>query len=326
MVKVTASANPNIAFIKYWGRADADLNLPANPSVSMNLGALRTVTTVAFYPDLVTDVVVIDNEPATVQALGRVVSHLDRIRALVGVEHRARVASRNSFPAGTGLASSAAAFAALSLAAARALGLYLDEAALSRLARMASGSACRSVVSGFSLWEGDSHETSFARQIAPPDHWNLHDVVAVVSYDHKAVGSHDGHKSAPLSPLYAARLAAVPALLETVRRGILACSLEVMGPAVEADALAMHAVMMTSGPGLLYWAPATVKVLQAVRTWRAEGLQVYFTMDAGPNVHCLCEAVQAVEVEARLRNLDGVLDVLSSGPGGCVRLEEEHLF
>jgi len=326
MAKVTAAANPNIAFIKYWGRTDPDLNLPANPSLSMNLGALVTVTTVEFYPDLAVDAVVIDNEPATAQALARVVTHLDRIRVLSGVGHRARVVSRNGFPAGTGLASSAAAFAALSLAATRAAGLDLEEAALSRLARMASGSACRSVPAGFSLWEGTSHETSFARQIAPPEHWDLRDVVAVVSYEHKAVGSYDGHKSAPTSPLHAARLAAVPAWLDAVREGIVGCSLETMGPAGEADALAMHAVMMTSEPGLLYWAPATVNVLHAVRAWRAAGLPVYFTMDAGPNVHCLCEASQAPEVERCLRNLEGVLDVLSSGPGGGVRQIEDHLF
>lgn len=326
MAKATAVAHPNIAFIKYWGQTDPALNLPANPSLSMNLGFLTTVTTVEFCADLAVDAVVIDNEPATARALARVVEHLDRVRALAAVEHRARVVSRNGFPAGTGLASSAAAFAALSLAATRALDLELEEAALSRLARMASGSACRSVPGGYSLWEGDGHEQSFARQVAPPAHWDLRDVVALVSYEHKAVSSYDGHGSAPGSPFYAARLAAIPALLGAVRRGIAERSLETMGPAVEADALAMHAVMMTSRPGLLYWEPATVRVLHAVRAWRDEGLRVFFTMDAGPNVHCLCEAPHAPEVERRLRNLDGVLDVLSSSPGEGVRLSEAHLF
>jgi len=326
MAKVTAAAHPNIAFIKYWGRVDPELNLAANPSLSMNLGALTTVTTVEFCADQSVDVVIIDNEPATGQALARVVAHLDRIRALGAIQHRAHVVSRNGFPAGTGLASSAAGFAALSLAATRAAGLNLDEAALSRLARMASGSACRSVPAGFCLWEGDSHESSFARQVAPPDHWDLRDVVAVVSYKHKAVGSYDGHKWAPTSPLYAARVAAVPALLDAVQKGIQERCLDTMGPAAETDALAMHAVMMTSQPGLLYWAAATVTVLQAVRAWRAEGLRIYFTMDAGPNVHCLCDPLEASEVERRLRDLEGVLDVLSSGPGGGVSLVEDHLF
>lgn len=326
MGKVTAVANPNIAFIKYWGKADERLNLPANASLSMNLAALTTVTTVEFRSGLAADALTLDRQPAAGEALARVVAHLDRVRALSGIGDRARVASANDFPAGTGLASSASAFAALSLAATRAAGLDLDEGALSRLARLGSGSACRSVPAGFSLWNGNNDETSFARQVAPPEHWDLHDVVAIVSYEHKAVGSYDGHALAPTSPLHEARVAAVPGLLAAVQSGIRQRDLAVMGPAIEADALAMHGVMMTSTPSLLYWAPATVAVLKAVRTWRDEGLCVYFTLDAGPNVHCFCPPGDVAEVETRLRNLGGVLDVLTSGPGGGARQVEYHLF
>jgi diphosphomevalonate decarboxylase len=326
MGKATAVANPNIAFIKYWGRVDEVLNLPANPSISMNLAALTTVTTVEFLPGLPSDVVTIDNQAAMGQALVRVVAHLDRVRALAGTCERARVASRSDFPAGTGLASSASAFAALSLAATRAAGVDLSETALSRLARRGSGSACRSVPAGFCLWEGETDASSFARQVAPPEHWNLYDVVAIVSHEHKAVASYDGHALALTSPLYQARLAAVPDCLAAVRTGIEERDLAIMGPAIEADALALHAIMMTSKPSLLYWSPATVAILHAVQVWRSDGLVVYFTMDAGPNVHCFCQAAETAEVKRRLRNLDGVLDVLVSAPGGGVRLVECHLF
>ncbi|HSR34893.1 MAG TPA: diphosphomevalonate decarboxylase [Anaerolineae bacterium] len=326
MGKATAVANPNIALIKYWGRTDEVLNLPANPSLSMNLAALTTVTTVEFRPGLSADRVSIDGRPAGDLAQARVSAHLDWVRSLARTPDRAMVASRNDFPAGTGLASSASAFAALSLAAVSAVGLDLDEAALSRLARLGSGSACRSIPSGFSLWEGDTDETSFARQIAPPHRWDLHDVVAITSYQHKAVGSYDGHALAPTSPLHEARLEAVPELLATVLSGIEKRDLALLGPAVEADALAMHGVMMTSRPSLMYWLPATVAVLLAVRTWCGEGLGVYFTMDAGPNVHCFCQSSDALEVEGRLRNLQGVQDVLVSGPGDGARLVEYHLF
>jgi diphosphomevalonate decarboxylase len=292
----------------------------------MNLAALTTVTTVEFRPGLPSDVVVIDGQAATGQALSRVVDHLSRVRMLAGIDDRAWVASRNDFPAGTGLASSASAFAALSLAAVWAAGLRLDEAALSRLARLGSGSACRSVPAGFVLWDGEDDDTSFARQIAPPEHWDLCDLVALVSQQHKMVGSHDGHRLAPSSPFYRARLAAVPGWLATVRSGIQQRDLAAMGPAVEADALAMHAVMMTSNPSLLYWQPATMAVLQGVRAWQEEGLDVYFSIDAGPNVHCFCEAADAAEVEKRFRVLPGVKDVLVSGPGGGVRLVDYHLF
>jgi diphosphomevalonate decarboxylase len=99
-----------------------------------------------------------------------------------------------------------------------------------------------------------------------------------------------------------------------------------MGDLIEQDAVMMHAVMMTSRPALYYWTPATLEVIRAVPSWRAVGLPVYFTVDAGPNVHLICEAVNAGEVEARARSLPGVLDALISGPGGPAHLVEEHLF
>jgi diphosphomevalonate decarboxylase len=326
MSKATAVANPNIAFIKYWGKTDQGLNLAANPSVSMNLAALTTVTTVEFRPGLRVDAVAIDDRPAAGQPFERVAEHLDRVRSLAGITTKASVASRSDFPAGTGLASSSSAFAALSLAATRAAGLDLDEAALSRLARLGSGSACRSVPAGFSLWEGDGDETSYARQVAPREHWDVVDVIAIVAYRHKTVSSHDGHALAATSPLHEARLAAVPGWLGKVLEGIRDRDLAAMGPIIEADALAMHGVMMTSMPSLLYWMPGTVAVLQAVRLWRREGLEVWFTLDAGPNVHCLCAPADAGEVRDRLGNLEGVRDVLVSGAGDGVRLVDYHLF
>lgn len=326
MNKATAVANPNIAFIKYWGKAHETLNLPANPSLSMSLSGLTTVTTVEFRPGLADDVVTIDGQQAMGRARQRVVDHLDRVRAQANIEQRARVDSRNDFPAGTGLASSSSAFAALSLAASQAAGLALDEAALSRLARRASGSASRSVAGGFALWQGNSDETSFARQVAPPSFWDLRDLVVVVGREHKQVGSQQGHALAPTSPLHEARLEAVPRLLATALDAVERRDLGALGPVVEADTLAMHGVMMTSEPSLFYWLPATVAVVQAVRAWRQEGVEGFFTLDAGPNVHCLCAAAQAEEIEGWLRRLPGVLDVLSNGPGDGVRPVDYDLF
>jgi len=325
--KATALAHPNIAFIKYWGNRDDALRLPANPSLSMNLGDLHTITTVAFDETLVRDEVILDGWPAGEAALARVCGHLDLVRQKAGLKCAARVVSGNNFPAGAGIASSASGFAALTLAACAAAGLALSEAGLSALARRGSGSASRSVPGGYTEWVmGRGNATSFARSIAPPGYWDLRDVVVVVSREHKVVGSSRGHGLAVSSPLHAARIAAIPAMLAGCKRALLARDLAAMGPLIEQDAVMMHGVMMTSRPPLYYWTPGTMGIMHMAQAWRAEGLPVYFTIDAGPNVHLICQAADVAEVERRARALPGVLDVLVSSPGGPARLIEEHLL
>lgn len=325
--KATAIAHPNIALIKYWGNRDNELRLPANPSISMNLGDLVTTTTVAFDEELERDEIIIDGQPAGETARARVSGHLDLVRQRAGFRTAARVLSRNNFPTGVGIASSASGFAALTVAACDAAGLELTEAELSVLARRGSGSASRSVPGGYTEWVmGRGNVSSFAHSLAPPEHWDLRDLVVVVSHEHKTVGSSQGHGLAVSSPLHAARVAAIPGLLAACRWALLACDLRAMGPLIEQDAVMMHAVMMTSRPALYYWTSATVEVIQAVQGWRTEGTLVYFTIDAGPNVHLICGAEDAVDVESRARALPGVLNVLVSGPGGPARLVEEHLF
>jgi diphosphomevalonate decarboxylase len=225
---------------------------------------------------------------------------------------------------GSGIASSASAFAALSVASAAATGLSLDEAALSRLARRGAGSASRSVPAGYCQWITGSDETSIATSIAPPDHWDLHDVVVIVSQEHKAVGSSDGHRLAQTSSLQAARIAGAEARLKACREALLARDLAAMGPVMEQDAVIMHAVMMSGHPPLYYWNAATMAAIQATRQWRAEGLPVYFTIDAGPNVHLICEAAHAEAVETKARKIPGVKNVLLSGPGGPARLIDSN--
>jgi diphosphomevalonate decarboxylase len=324
--KATAIAHPNIAFIKYWGNRDDALRLPANPSLSMNLGDLYTITTVSFDEKLVGDEVLIDDQPADAAARARVSGHLSLVRGRAGLKAFARVVSRNNFPAGAGVASSASGFAALTVAACAAAGLALGEAELSALARRGSGSASRSLPGGYTEWlMGRGNASSFARSVAPSEHWELRDVVAIVSRAHKTVGSSRGHGLAVSSPLHTARVSAVPAMLAACKRALLARDLAAMGPILEQDALMMHAVMMTSRPPLYYWTPGTLEIVQAVQRWRGEGLAVYFTIDAGPNVHLICAAGDAAVVERRARALPGVLDILVSGPGRAARLVEENL-
>jgi diphosphomevalonate decarboxylase len=308
--------------IKYWGNRDPRLRLPSNPSLSMNLAGLETHTTVTFDDTLLEDEVLIGGVAQTGAARARVVEHLNLIRLCAQFTGCARVESHNNFPSGAGIASSASAFAALTLAAAAAAGLAGSEAQFSALARRGSGSACRSVPGGFVEWQmGTGDKDSYAVSIAPPEHWALADVIAMLSAAHKATGSTEGHALAETSPLQPARIAGAAERLAQCKAALLDRDFASLAEVVELDSTLMHAVMMTSTPPLYYWEPLTLAVMKAVRTWRAEGLPVCFTVDAGPNVHCLTPAEHAGEVERRLRAL-GVTQTLTALPGGPARLVE----
>jgi diphosphomevalonate decarboxylase len=316
-----AVAHPNIAFIKYWGDLDPCLRIPSNGSLSMNLAGLETRTRVSFDVLLQGDQVTVNDQDLGGAGLERVRALLDRVREMACVRTFARVESKNNFPMGAGIASSASAFAALALAASSAAGLSMSEQQLSRLARSGSGSACRSVPGGFVEWQaGQTDEESYAFSIAPAGHWDLVDCIVVVSQVHKPVGSTEGHALALTSPLQSARVADALRRLDLCRRAVCERDFETFADIVELDSNLMHAVMITSTPPLLYWQPATVAVMRAVQDWRSGGLPVCYTIDAGPNVHVLCPGEQADEVEERLQSIEGVQQVLMARPGGPAQL------
>lgn len=325
-LSAAARAYTNIAFIKYWGNADDALRLPASGSLSMNLAGLHTTTVLRWSEDLIGDSLTINDQIAQPHALRRTSAHLDVMRERLGIRHRAEIRSSNNFPMGTGIASSASAFAALTLAATAALGVELSQRELSALARRGSGSAARSIPPGFVEWfTGASHDSSYAETIAGPDHWDLVDVVAVVSREHKRVDSTAGHATAASSVLQSARLQTVEDRLRMAKGAILRRNFEQLAAVVEEDSNLMHAIMMTSRPALFYWQPASLAIMQAVRRWRErDGLEVCYTLDAGPNVHCICASSDAQVVKSRLKAIDGVNDVLYSeaGPGAHLIADE----
>ena len=313
---ISAIAHPNIAFIKYWGNRHQGLRLPCNSSLSMNLSGLETHTTVCFDLALPHDVFILSGEVITGPAYERVSHFLDHIRSLANENAYAHVESHNNFPAGAGIASSASAFAALALAASYAIGLNLNEKDLSRLARRGSGSASRSIPTGFVEWQaGTSDADSFAYTIAPADYWDLVDLICVLDSRHKSVGSTGGHALADTSPLQAVRLSQVQERVDLCRKAILTKDFESFARLVEEDSNQMHAVMRTSNPPLHYWLPETEIVLWNVLNWRKEGIPACCTVDAGPNVHVLVLSDYASALQIKLAELPGVQKIFRAGPG-----------
>ncbi len=320
-MQATAIAHPNIAFIKYWGNLDSTLNLPANGSISMNLANLEARTTVQFQPDLTRDRFILNQQTADPAGSQRVFRVLDEIRRLANLQWYAKVDSQVNFPPATGIASSAAGFAALALAGSQAAGLSLTEPQLSRLARLGSGSASRSIPSGFVEWVASHQDdSSYAFSIAQPDHWLLYDLIAVLQTAPKKTSSKNGHTIADTSLLQAARVADAPRRLDICRQAILQRDFNLLADIIETDSNLMHAIMISSRPALFYWSGESLEIMKAVPLWRQEGLQVAYTLDAGPNVHLICDPHDLPAVRQKVQNLLPQVAFLESAPGGPAHL------
>jgi len=321
LIKVTAVSPANIAFIKFWGKKDPKLNIPFNDSISMNLDSCLTTTTVEFDEKLKVDQIVIDGHEVTGAKKERVVRILDSVRKIAKFKIFAKVVSKNNFPSDVGIASSASGFSALALSASAAAGLNLSQKELSILARLGSGSACRSIPDGFTLWKkGKDNDSSYAVQIAKPDFWGVRDVVTVTSDGKKKVGSTEGHDLATTSPYFEARLRNIAGKVKKVKEAILARNFTVFGKLVEEEAVDLHVMAMTSHPAVFYWNTGTMEVMKKVFELREKGIECYFTMDAGPNVHVICLGKNEPKVKKALGSLSMVHSVISNKVGIGARI------
>lgn len=326
MSKATAKAPTNIAFIKYWGRKDEVLRLPENGSISLCISELTTTTTVEFQEKLRQDEVMINGEDKAAE-VRRVSRHLDLIRHQAGIATFAKVVSTNSFPTATGLSSSASGFAALTVAAANAAELQLSEKELSILARQGSGSACRSIPGGWVEWiDADTSDDSYAVSLFPADHWDIVDVVAVVSEGPKEVATSDGQKLIDTSPFFEVRKAGMKQKIADIKRAIAKRDFTTFGEITEREALNMHAVMLTSNPALIYWTSGTLEIMKLCSAWRASGLEVYFTINTGQDIHLLVQKKDQDALLLRLRELESVRDVLVNVAAAGTHLLDSHLF
>ncbi|VVA44065.1 Diphosphomevalonate decarboxylase [Candidatus Roizmanbacteria bacterium] len=319
-MKATAVAPSNIAFIKYWGRKNEELKLPANGSISMNLSNLLTTTTVEFSPDFKEDSVTINNKNNPKES-ERVIKFLELIRKRANIFQKAKVVSNNNFPDGTGLSSSASGFAALTLAATKAAGLNLNEKELSILARQGSGSACRSIPDGFVEWVDEE-----SKSIYSPDYWDIIDVVAIISIEKKDIPSTDGQKLVSTSPFFQTRLNNINEKIIRLKKALETKNFTEFGKIVENEALELHAIMLTSTPSLIYWQPETVMLMKLVKKWRSEGLEVYFTFNTGQDIHLIVEEKKIDQLTRKLKELKEVRKIIINKPSVGARLVEKHLF
>jgi len=328
MKKITVKSPANIALVKYWAKADNALRIPINNSISMCLSDMFSITTAQFDTSLSSDSIYFENE-AIIQPreLKRITTVLDRVRKKAGMSVYAKIVTKNNFPKAVGIASSASGFSSLCMSLLLAAGVVVSKKELSVFCRLASGTACRSIPDGFVEWvKGSTSDSSYAREIFPPDYLDIYDLVVVVSKTMKKVSSTDGHAFASTSPFYRKRLDGVGKKIKDIKNAIRKKDFSRLGQIAEAEALNMHAICFTSIPPIIYWEAPTIEVMRKVVSFREEGIESYYTIDAGPSVHVLCEKKNVHKLSRQLEQIRGVKQVVINKPGKGAHVINNHLF
>jgi diphosphomevalonate decarboxylase len=299
-------APANIAWVKYWGKKGPQL--PANPSLSMTLKECATLTDFTATPAATFQLEFwFEDSPNPAFEL-KIRHYLEGLFTLhpTLAKFRYKIQSRNTFPHSSGIASSASSYAALALALARLLNA--DEKTAGSLARLGSGSACRSLVEGYGVWgetalvpgSSDLHAVTTT---AHAEFSQVRDTVLIVSSREKEVSSRAGHKQMGEHPFKTARYQQANSNFESLWNGLQSGDWSVVGDIIEAEALTLHALMLSQTPGYILLEPNSLEIIRLVRLFRQESkLPVYFTIDAGPNIHLIYPEVAHAKVEPFIRH------------------------
>lgn len=302
----SAFAPTNIALCKYWGKRNQELNLPVTSSLSISLGkkgasvALKCI-------DAMQDVVTLNGNAIAEEAAfyKRLVTYLDLFR--LESTSRLAVTIQSNIPVAAGLASSACGFASLAIALNDLFAWQLTTTELSILARLGSGSASRSIWQGFVEWQvGEREDGMDSHGVALTDVWpGLCIGLLIVSDGEKSVSSREAmQRTVATSPLYSAWPQKVADDMFTLKRAIAHRDFIALGQAAESNAMTMHATMLSAWPPVSYAIPETVLAMQNVWRLRAQGLPLYFTQDAGPNIKLLFEKTNLDFVKSHFPHVD----------------------
>ncbi|MFA6990757.1 MAG: diphosphomevalonate decarboxylase [Candidatus Babeliales bacterium] len=337
MNTVIASANANIALIKYWGKRDEFFMLPTKSSISVSLDALKTTTEIGFgNSDTIKLNGVFVSDNANVKILRFLHVFRKKFATYKSFPNSSiqdtslqykylqdsffQINSVNNFPTAAGLASSASGFAALAKGLNELCGLKLDSKELSILARRGSGSASRSIIGGFNLWHKGvcpQGSDSYSEQIFKADHWpDLRIIITVVQAKQKPISSTQAMQvTVKTSKIYQDWLRNSERRVKLILDAIGNKDLDIVGELAQIDCLEMHETMRTSNPPINYWTDKTVKIIELVNKLRASGVQCYFTIDAGPNVKILTLEKYQDKILAELKNIEDIQTIVSGVAG-----------
>jgi diphosphomevalonate decarboxylase len=326
----------NIAFVKYWGKRDNQI--PQNPSLSMTLKNCFSQMSIEFSKSdkYSLDSFLFDglsNQEFKKKIDSKIRSMLSELPFLNS--YSLNIKSQNSFPHSSGIASSASAFSALMLCLlkmeSKVLGTELDLKRTSSFSRLCSGSASRSVYSGFSHWgksffdhSSDTYAIGIQYEI------DLYDSIAIVSSEEKSVSSSLGHKLMDSNPYRETRYQQAHSNIKLLHTALKNKDYHSFGEILEQEAMELHALMMCSKPSFVLLESNSFKIIDEVRRFRRlTGKPLYFTIDAGPNIHLIYPEFILVEVHEFIEKAITPLsqkiihDVKGTGPE---LLEERYEF
>lgn len=301
-----AFAPANIALVKYWGKRDEALRLPVTASLSLSLANRGTTTKISLL-DSGYDRVILNGEviAAAHPIMKRATAFLDYFR--FDGDYHYQLDSTNTVPVGAGVASSASAFAAVVQALDQLFDWQLSPQKCSILARLGSGSACRSLWHGFVEWHCGEQVDGMDSYAEPlTDTWpQLCVGLLFLDKTMKAVSSSEGMRlTQRSSPFYTLWPQQVEEALIEVKTAIANKDFLTLGACAERNALAMHACMLTAQPPLLYSKAATVEAMEKIWQLRRDGLPLFFTQDAGANLKLLFLSQHYADVFAAFPTLE----------------------
>lgn len=328
MIK-TALSHPNKALVIYWGNQDDTLHIPTRSSLSITLEGINipldyTVTLRTIH-STDRDRVFIDGTEDRGDIRIHFLRHLEMMRAFTGFKEKIEISATKTFPIGSGLAGSAASASALAEAFAGLIGKTADRKLVSIMARWGSGSGSRSVFGGSVVWQkGNSDDSSYAKQLFSQNHWDIRNVIALVSSDPKIVRSIDGmtwsKKTCP-DPLYSLFASVSSDHIEEATSAIKARNIGKLGSLYEKENNLFREVCLKTTPRLDYWAKATYDVFDNVANLRNAGVPAYAGTDAGANVHIFTLPNHVERVARVVREVEGVMDTIQCRVG-----EGSHLI
>lgn len=311
-MKATAVAHPIQGLIKYHGLKKPEQRIPYHDSISVCIEALTTMTTVEASDKLVENEIVINGKIPSGKDRQRVEKVLNILKKQAMFLGGFKILSENSLKTGKGLGFSASGFAALGLAASKALGLNLDMIELSEIVRLGAGSSTRSLAGGFAIWYASKNDKSYAEQLRTDRDMDFCMVIVPIASD---VKTDEAHAEVLSSPLFKARLKNIGCLLGEMKEAIRNGDTATIGRLAEEDTLSLHAITMTGKSHMVLWEPETVQIIKEVIRMRSEGIPAWYSMDTGPSVFINTYRRYSETIAERLREM-GFENVAISQVGG----------